>query len=79
MAKKKRPPGWEKHQEKKRLEKIGPPPAAGFTMYHGEEAREAIGALLDRMEKNPENFGGWGYFDKDGNEHEDLSFLKPKS
>ena len=76
MAKKKRPPGWEKHLEKKRLEKYGPLTAPGFVTFEGEEARSNLAALLERMEKNPENFGGWGYFDAEGNEYEDLSFLE---
>lgn len=74
MAKKKAP-GWKKHQERKELEKFGPPARPGFVSLSGEEARRGIEVLLDRMEKNPENFGGWGYFDSEGNEYEDSSFL----
>lgn len=73
---KKRPPGWQKKQEQKNRERVDwPPPAPGFMALHGEQAREGLQQLLERMEKHPENFGGWGYFDAEGNEHEDLSFL----
>lgn len=64
---KKRPPGWKKHEKQQ--------DASTFKMTTGEEAQREIQALFDRMDRNPENFGGWGYFDSDGNEFEDLSFL----
>ena len=56
---KKRPPGWEKKQEKKRVEKYGPDAAPGFTMLTGQAAQDGLTALLERMEKNPENFIAW--------------------
>lgn len=74
---KKRPPGWQKKQEQKNRERVNwPPPAPGFVSLEGEDAREGLRQVLERMERNPENFGGWGYFDAEGNEHENLDFLK---
>lgn len=74
---KKRPPGWQKKQEQKNRERVDwPPPAPGFTMLEGEAARDGLRQLLDRMERNPENFSDWGYFDADGNERESLDFLR---
>lgn len=63
---KKRPPGWKKKETRQKVE---------VTIHEGQEGLEA---LLSRLEKNPENFGGWGYLDADGNEYEDLSFLSER-
>lgn len=73
---KKRPPGWQKKQGTKKSE--GSSAGPNFTMLEGEEARAGLDALLERMEKNPENFPMWGYSDADGNDHEEWNpdFLK---
>jgi hypothetical protein len=74
---KKRAPGWQKKQKNQNREQAEDGSVVpGFTMLHGEDAQEGLNALLARMEKNPENFGGWGYFDAEGNERENLDFLK---
>jgi hypothetical protein len=51
---KKRPPGWKPKDKKENT--------VGVQIYAGGDAEQSIQALLERMEKNPENFvfgGSW--------------------
>jgi hypothetical protein len=51
---KKRPPGWKPKDKKQDVPNVH--------IYAGEDAEQSVQALLERMEKNPENFlfgGSW--------------------
>lgn len=55
---KRRPPGYKARQKAKL-----PPPAVSASFSVGDEARDALQALLARMERNPSSFV---FFDDDG-------------
>jgi hypothetical protein len=51
---KKHPPGWKPKDKKQNT--------VGVQIHAGEDAQKSVQALLERMEKNPENFvfgGSW--------------------
>jgi hypothetical protein len=54
---KKRPPGWKPKDKKQNT--------PNFHLYAGQDAEHSIRALLERMEKNPENFAFGGSWSSD--------------
>lgn len=55
---KRRPPGWQKSQERKERARLrgSAPEGWGVQVLHGEDAQRAIQGLLGRIEAHPERF-----------------------